>query len=219
MRCTTRTATHSIVALRTWSAYQRLRIARWRGSQAARTSRIWIPFDLWLPSGIAPRPVALGTGRMLSAPAPCSQGSRRHLASFMASVNARFAAKPSSAGTPGAFCAATPAPAVAVYNLTVEGAHCYYANGVLVHNCDTVTMALAYFRDKHIFQTADDELSEEELKDVLMEKADTRKGPRNLYGGRDSNRSTLAGSKRELDLDDIERMTPTTRRKLYSDWS
>jgi PBSX family phage terminase large subunit len=26
----------------------------------------------------------------------------------------------------------------AVYNLTVEGAHCYYANGVLAHNCDAL---------------------------------------------------------------------------------
>lgn len=33
-----------------------------------------------------------------------------------------------------------------VFNLTVDGAHCYYANGVLVHNCDTVSMALRYLR-------------------------------------------------------------------------
>lgn len=26
-----------------------------------------------------------------------------------------------------------------VYNLTVEGAECYYANGVLVHNCAWLT--------------------------------------------------------------------------------
>jgi hypothetical protein len=26
-----------------------------------------------------------------------------------------------------------------VYNLTIEGAHCYYANGVLVHNCDSLS--------------------------------------------------------------------------------
>jgi hypothetical protein len=84
---------------------------------------------------------------------------------------------------------------------------------------DTVTMALAYFRDRYIFQTADDELSEEELKDALKERADNRSRPRNLYGNRDSNRSTMAGSKRDFDLDDIERMTPATRRKLYSDWT
>jgi predicted phage terminase large subunit-like protein len=33
-----------------------------------------------------------------------------------------------------------------VYNLTVDGAHCYYANGILVHNCDTVSMAISYMR-------------------------------------------------------------------------
>jgi predicted phage terminase large subunit-like protein len=31
-----------------------------------------------------------------------------------------------------------------VYDLTVEGEHCYYANGILVHNC---TQALRYLRD------------------------------------------------------------------------
>jgi predicted phage terminase large subunit-like protein len=34
-----------------------------------------------------------------------------------------------------------------VYNLTVDGTHCYYANDVLVHNCDTVSMAIRHMRD------------------------------------------------------------------------
>ena len=29
-----------------------------------------------------------------------------------------------------------------VYNLTVEGAHTYYANGVLTHNCDSLAWAV-----------------------------------------------------------------------------
>jgi hypothetical protein len=33
-----------------------------------------------------------------------------------------------------------------VYNLTVEGEHCYYAGGVLTHNCDTVVQAIRYLR-------------------------------------------------------------------------
>ena len=33
-----------------------------------------------------------------------------------------------------------------VYNLTVDTAHAYYANGVLVHNCDSVSLALRRFR-------------------------------------------------------------------------
>lgn len=35
--------------------------------------------------------------------------------------------------------------AVPVYNLTVEGEHLYFANGVLVHNCDATTQALRDF--------------------------------------------------------------------------
>jgi hypothetical protein len=31
-----------------------------------------------------------------------------------------------------------------VFDLTVEGEHCYYADGILVHNC---TQALRYLRD------------------------------------------------------------------------
>lgn len=34
-----------------------------------------------------------------------------------------------------------------VFNLTVEGEHCYYANGVLTHNCDTVSMGLRHMRE------------------------------------------------------------------------
>lgn len=34
----------------------------------------------------------------------------------------------------------------AVFNLQVEEANCYYANGFLTHNCDTVVMALMRFR-------------------------------------------------------------------------
>jgi hypothetical protein len=84
--------------------------------------------------------------------------------------------------------------------------------GVNDDSVDTVTMALAYFRDKWIFRTADDELSEEELKDVMIERAEHKKATkRSLYGGQ------LDGKheKHDLDLDDIERMTPQTRRKLY----
>jgi hypothetical protein len=33
-----------------------------------------------------------------------------------------------------------------VYNITVEDAQTYYVNGVLVHNCDTVSMAMSRFR-------------------------------------------------------------------------
>lgn len=31
-----------------------------------------------------------------------------------------------------------------VFNLSVEGEHCYYANGILTHNCDTFTQSMIY---------------------------------------------------------------------------
>lgn len=34
-----------------------------------------------------------------------------------------------------------------VFNLEVEGAHCYYANGILVHNCDSTVQAWKHLRD------------------------------------------------------------------------
>ncbi|WP_370855249.1 hypothetical protein [Parasutterella sp.] len=33
-----------------------------------------------------------------------------------------------------------------VYNLCVSDVHMFFANGVLVHNCDATTQALNYFR-------------------------------------------------------------------------
>jgi hypothetical protein len=48
----------------------------------------------------------------------------------------------------------------AVYNLTVEGAHCYYANGVLVHNCDTVSQGVRYLREMGLLVRAPERLNE-----------------------------------------------------------
>lgn len=47
-----------------------------------------------------------------------------------------------------------------VYNLTVEGAHCYYANGILTHNCDTVSQALNYLRTTGILIRSQERLAE-----------------------------------------------------------
>jgi predicted phage terminase large subunit-like protein len=47
-----------------------------------------------------------------------------------------------------------------VYNLTIEGAHCYYANGVLVHNCDTVSMTLRHMRDIGLLSRSAERLAE-----------------------------------------------------------
>lgn len=42
------------------------------------------------------------------------------------------------------------------YNLTVAGAHTYYANGMLVHNCDTCTHAWNLLRRLFWLQLTDE---------------------------------------------------------------
>lgn len=47
-----------------------------------------------------------------------------------------------------------------VFNLTVEGEHCYYANGILTHNCDTVSQALRHLRDIGLLTRAPERIAE-----------------------------------------------------------
>ena len=47
-----------------------------------------------------------------------------------------------------------------VFNLTVEGEHCYYANGILTHNCDTVSMALRHLRDLGLLVRSPERIAE-----------------------------------------------------------
>lgn len=75
---------------------------------------------------------------------------------------------------------------------------------------DTVTCMLAFFRDKYIFQTHEDELDPEELKEELLRRSDANRRPRSLYSG------PVARAALDIDESDIERMTPETRRRLYS---
>jgi phage terminase large subunit-like protein len=76
---------------------------------------------------------------------------------------------------------------------------------------DTVTMAIAYCRDRHLFQTADDELDLEEMKERLAEKAAMKKQGRRLYGG--EGKSGLVVD--PIEPDEVERMTEATKRRLY----
>jgi hypothetical protein len=48
-----------------------------------------------------------------------------------------------------------------VYNLSIERAQCYYANGILVHNCDTVTGALGYLRRNDLIKLKQEAEEEE----------------------------------------------------------
>ena len=59
-----------------------------------------------------------------------------------------------------------------VFNLTVEGAHCYYANGVLVHNCDTVSQALRFLREAGMLTRAIERAAE---RDEAMRLKNTKK--------------------------------------------
>jgi len=63
-----------------------------------------------------------------------------------------------------------------VYNLSVEGAHCYFANGVLVHNCDSATMALSHLRRIGLA------VHETEVKRELAEEMMFKPEPKPLYG-------------------------------------
>jgi predicted phage terminase large subunit-like protein len=46
--------------------------------------------------------------------------------------------------------------ALPVYNLTVDEVNCYYANGILVHNCDSSTQAIKYMRDAGLLNTEEE---------------------------------------------------------------
>jgi predicted phage terminase large subunit-like protein len=55
-----------------------------------------------------------------------------------------------------------------VFDLTVEGEHCYFANGILVHNCDALSQALRYLRDAGFLNIdpVPDELDEDDYVDA-----------------------------------------------------
>jgi predicted phage terminase large subunit-like protein len=60
-----------------------------------------------------------------------------------------------------------------VFDLTVEGEHCYFANGILVHNCDALSQALRYLRDAgflNIDPEPDDGPDEDDYADAGMRK-------------------------------------------------
>jgi phage terminase large subunit-like protein len=77
--------------------------------------------------------------------------------------------------------------------------------------CDTVTMAISWYRDKFIFRTADDELDSEELKERLAEQAAIKSRGRRLYGSNE--RQGLVND--PIEPDEISRMTESTKRRLY----
>jgi len=63
------------------------------------------------------------------------------------SLPSSWAQKPvSTAQDPAPLADQESSPTVPVYNIEVEQAHCYYANRILVGNCDTISQALLWAR-------------------------------------------------------------------------
>ena len=48
-----------------------------------------------------------------------------------------------------------------VYDLTVADAHCFYASGMLVHNCDSMSLALLRFRQGGFVSLIGDDTNDE----------------------------------------------------------
>jgi len=127
-------------------------------------------------------------------------------------------------GKPGAKGKVPRAHAIAAI---LEQGSCWYVPGVkterVLDQCaafpfgtnddlvDTVTMAIAYCRDKHLFQTADDELDLEEMKEKLAQQAEAKKRGRRLYGGGQPSGLLVD----PIESDDVENMTEETKRRLY----
>ena len=164
MRSTIKTVIPLIAGLRTLSAYRAIyigvcleeyltamlwkRISRafapWRlfgtsqkkavnGIDRTLSTRLRLPAWLKMPSHQSPAPIAVGAAHLPSEKTRGESFAARIVPSAIARTGGVNSEPPTHIMRP-------------VYNLTVEGAHCYYANGVLVHNCDTVSMALMRFR-------------------------------------------------------------------------
>jgi len=77
---------------------------------------------------------------------------------------------------------------------------------------DTVTMALSYFRNKFIFQTADDELNKDEIEEALIADHEKRRIKRGLYSGPiNYNR----GNEEDDEPSVSRNMTDQTKRRVY----
>ena len=177
MTSITLTVTRLISTLRTWSAYRWACIAAclsgWTWKNSAPT---WRQFVRSLRHGINRTKGASGIGRTPSKAWQWLASLRQQLlpepeelalgagASFRSKTDAKYFAHHFASSPPqpiGAGSERPPIPTIsAVYNLTVADAHCYYANGILVHNCDTVSQALRKMRDLGLIVRGDERLAE-----------------------------------------------------------
>jgi len=175
MKSTTSTATRSTLNLRTSKAFQRASTA---------VCQKYIPilrhsWNIWrlsarsLLHGISLKPVVCGIGSTVSLPSlrPEPLGTQNFLSQdppvrgagapqprkTAGRSSALLTAEVPTTGTlPGSAKPCTPT-SQPVFNLTVENVHCYYANGILVHNCDSTSMAVMRFRKGGYLRTDLDE--------------------------------------------------------------
>lgn len=162
------TVTRSIAALTIWSAYRKACIAAcvrsiwterrddsswmrrdpspWNGTSLTQAARgiVSMPRQVWATlathlSEILDTKLCLVLANAHGAEQRFNTATTR---TYFAHQSARSSAADMSEGATSFSTRMQP-----VFNLTVEGSHCYYANGVLVHNCDTVVMGLKYFRE------------------------------------------------------------------------
>ena len=192
MRSTTSTATHLIAALKIWSAYQRLSIARSLSALIARLGRVnSTTSEVAPPSGTDLLMAGRGIEKMragwvwghLRSGATSSQSDPSHAANAGPSSSGPIREK-SSAGHPAKTDTRSDADVrlAPVFNLTVEDAHCYFANGVLVHNCDTITQALIYSRKLNLLELPTDILNDQEEFTRERDELDRIHDARPLYG-------------------------------------
>lgn len=171
----TKIATLSISSLTIWIAYQKVCIVACLRKLTLPSKKSYSPkFDLSQSNGINLKKVVRGIGHTLLKLSGVLDVSRimlqlskpefvygAEMSSKLKFSNGGSAERPvngrnlvsGGVNTP----MSTPTIKRDVYNLTVEGAHCYFADGVLVHNCDAVVQAITRFRDGNLIATANDD--------------------------------------------------------------
>ena len=214
-KSTIEAVTHLTAALRIWSCYRRLITGHFLAAVRRDVEISSREFGHWLQRGTHRLRAELGTARTPSRMA-FSAASRGNLSDQRVPTHATSAAQSSSASTSGSASVLSVATTLDggtqadVYNLSVEGAECYYANGILVHNCDCVTMAVARSREGFKLDVPADELDDMEEYEADARKSARVNNPRRLYG--------QMGEARRWSGDDDEDGAPATskaRRRLY----
>ncbi len=169
MKSTIETATHLIAALRILIAYRVTSIGACLKELTKKSAAsIWKALDLWRPRGIVLMKEWLGivnTSRKAFASPDINQFLTSRARGYAFCVAENFSGEASSELSVLRNASGNSVDTDVekeiwfihsmqpVYDLTIEDAHCYYANGVLVHNTDSATQALRYLRDAGLLES------------------------------------------------------------------